>query len=749
MRRPRRRLEVSTFPFLAVLLCAMGSLILLLLVLDRRAKAVARAKAEEAVQVARAERDAAARAVAEAAAQRAAERAAEREQRERRRLALHDQLARTKGDLDDQLRSAEGRKADADRAVSAHRTHWRELLEVLGNQRQELAQAEQEASAGRGAIAEAEEMSESARKEAEGLSTRLRGLELVLAELKAARQREAQTYSLLPYRGRRGDSRRPLYIECTANGLMFHPDRRTLSRIAADAEIRAEVETRVEWQRKRVLAKGGQPDKRPYLLMLVRPDGIPSYYATVAALQGREIDFGYEFIDADWALDFPEDDTTAPTQPWMTAHRTPVAPSDPSAPTRKVTGLHPGRTEDGTESGEGDGGTAAGSAVARGGPSDLPPLPGTTGGGVGGLPSGGVPGATSAAPGGGGPGGAGGGSDLPPLPGSPGGTPGVGLRTGAAGAPGRGIPDQDGSLRGRPTPSAGAPVAMGQSTLVPAGPWVAAGAPAGPPRVGSGGGGTGGGTGSSSDLPPLQPGSGGSGAGSRAGSPNPDGTLPGTPRAPPEGGASPGQPAGTPGAAPGPSSGSPPLYPDGGAAPPPPAGGQPTGATTGGQAAGSPGSEGLAVRGQPGQGGTATPHDPDEPQAPRLDAGQLHGPEKPSPRAAPPRPPRLIGNRDWVIPVECRADGVVVRNLGQKIPLASLSVPAGTESPLLQAVKQMIARRQASVRSGEPPYRPQVRFMIYPDGLRTYFLTFPSLEPLGIPLTRQNVEADASPRPAP
>src|SRR5262249_12201478 len=50
MRRPRRRLSVSTFPFLAVLLCAMGSLILLLLVIDRPAKAGARAMGWQAAQ---------------------------------------------------------------------------------------------------------------------------------------------------------------------------------------------------------------------------------------------------------------------------------------------------------------------------------------------------------------------------------------------------------------------------------------------------------------------------------------------------------------------------------------------------------------------------------------------------------------------------------------------------------------------------------------------------------------------------
>jgi hypothetical protein len=61
----------------------------------------------------------------------------------------------------------------------------------------------------------------------------------------------------------------------------------------------------------------------------------------------------------------------------------------------------------------------------------------------------------------------------------------------------------------------------------------------------------------------------------------------------------------------------------------------------------------------------------------------------------------------------------------------------------------MITRRQATVRPGEPPYRPQVRFLIYPDGLRTYFLAFPALEPLGITMTRQDVKADATTRPAP
>ena len=56
MRRRRDGLKPETFPFLAVLLCALGALILLLLIMDRRAKAVARAKAAAAAERALADR---------------------------------------------------------------------------------------------------------------------------------------------------------------------------------------------------------------------------------------------------------------------------------------------------------------------------------------------------------------------------------------------------------------------------------------------------------------------------------------------------------------------------------------------------------------------------------------------------------------------------------------------------------------------------------------------------------------------
>jgi hypothetical protein len=188
-----------------------------------------------------------------------------------------------------------------------------------------------------------------------------------------------------------------------------------------------------------------------------------------------------------------------------------------------------------------------------------------------------------------------------------------------------------------------------------------------------------------------------------------------------------------------------------------PAGGSP-GATASAGPGGGPSGDGQASDGsnseppalgggKGGRPGGGQPQDPDEPHGPNLGAGVLHAPNEKQ-RELPPRPPRLIGNRDWVIAIDCRADGAVLRGSGVKFAPASPSARAG-DSALLQTLKQMIDRRQASVRPGEPPYRPQVRFFVHPDGLRTYDLTFPLLKPLGITMTRQNVEADPSERAAP
>jgi hypothetical protein len=109
-------------------------------------------------------------------------------------------------------------------------------------------------------------------------------------------------------------------------------------------------------------------------------------------------------------------------------------------------------------------------------------------------------------------------------------------------------------------------------------------------------------------------------------------------------------------------------------------------------------------------------------------------------KAATPPLGRILGNRDWLIYIECDADGVVVKQGNQRFTLQALSATGGGEHPLVQSVRQMIARRQATIRAGEPPYRPMLRFQVRPDGLRAYYLAYPLLEALQVPMARENVK---------
>jgi len=105
------------------------------------------------------------------------------------------------------------------------------------------------------------------------------------------------------------------------------------------------------------------------------------------------------------------------------------------------------------------------------------------------------------------------------------------------------------------------------------------------------------------------------------------------------------------------------------------------------------------------------------------------------------RPLLISGDRDYIIYVECRADGVVIYPARQLVPLSALQNDA-TGNPLLLTLQQMIDRRQASVRPGDLPYRPQVRFLVRPEHERTYHLAYPTLDRLPAAKTRQTLEPE-------
>jgi hypothetical protein len=752
MRRRRQALQVSTFPFLAVLLCAMGALILLLLVIDRRAKAVSRAKAEQA----------ATRAVSEEAKLAAAQQASRQAEWEQRRRQLHELLAREEETVVSRIKAVQDKTAATRLEVDAEETRIRELRQRLQAELGQVARTQDEVASKRAGIARAGDKVEASKQDLARLAGELARLEQTLRDLRALREREKQTYSLVPYLGRHGDSRRPIYVECTAAGLVFHPDRLVLEGPSlSPMRIRAEVERRIARSRTEVqvtaLQSPAGADKSAYLLMLVRPNGIASYYRTQTALVGLKIDFGYEFVEPDWILDFAGDDNTAAPQPWMTA-----GGSKSDAPGRGAdTGLRrpvpagigryrgiggPGQRADG----EADhAGTEAAQGQMRTGVAGIGPTAGGSGSGVLGVPSAGLSTPSIPYPPGGGPHGAlaGAGGD------SPGGKPVLLRPTGVGEKPAMTAIGFGNGLPGQGATGASNGSGPGSQGTADGGPWFAAGArntsptsvvsvgtaPAGgPARFGNPGSGPadsghaspspGTATNLSSGPPPAETGASASGlttgghdgserqgvgpSASGAANPAPGGdgiaaTLSGggVRNGPPVGEKSVGQQPGDP----------------------------TTGSASGSQAIGG----GQRTAGQGESGG-----EPGTPVSP-----YLSGPSTGKAYRLPPLPlSRLLGNRDWPILVECQADVVLVRALSLRVPAASLESSEAEAVRLVQAVQKMIADRQAAVRPGEPPYRPLIRFQVHPDALRIYYLIYPRFETLGLPLTRENIQPPRGPQ---
>lgn len=302
MRRPRSKLEVSTFPFLAVLLCAMGSLLLLLFIMDRRAKIAAQNQVSETL----AKRQARTKEEEDA---RQAEWEKARASLHATLLAQHGQLVgeanaldSSIGDVNAKLQNAALRHQDLTKKTQSESAKIDAIVFRIGDEQSKQKQAAANETKAKAEIAQA--------------TRELAELEFALQHLRSLKTREKPVYSLVPYRGKRGDARTPVYIECVRGGVCFQPDNKRVDGFDfTPGSIRLELERRVGALVAEKSAKEATPAsdlKRPYVLFLVRPEGITSYYQASSALKGYELDFGYELIDQDWTLDYGDAKSPAP-----------------------------------------------------------------------------------------------------------------------------------------------------------------------------------------------------------------------------------------------------------------------------------------------------------------------------------------------------------------------------------------------------------------------------------------------------
>lgn len=326
--RRRHQLKPDTFPFLAVLLCAMGSLILVLMELDRRARCAANARVEQAWH--KTEQDKA-ELLAHLRTEHEAERQRQLQARETRVAThqaevrhLHQQAhtaiaerSRVQTQLDDLLRAIQ-----ADRALQSN-------VEKQNEREQQTAeQIERDLTARRDQLDKSRKRIEGSRAEREQLTRDLLLLEATLRRLKELRERAGKTWSVVPYVGKRGLSRRPMYVECDRAGLVFHPER---TRIDGDSPSIVKITEEVQRRAREFAAKlpAGEKNREPYWMLLVRPNGIAAYYQFLQAVKPLDAAYGYEFIDAGWDLDFPDPGALPTPVEVATPLPSPVRRADP------------------------------------------------------------------------------------------------------------------------------------------------------------------------------------------------------------------------------------------------------------------------------------------------------------------------------------------------------------------------------------------------------------------------------------
>jgi hypothetical protein len=680
----------------------MGSLILLLLVIDRRAKVAARNRAAQT----------AAKLVQEQQEDVAARLADLRQ----RRQAAHDELQRQHEEAQAQLQDLNEQYQTAVVGVRNAHQHERNLQEKLRAEIARLEQTGKELDSQRTALAQSKSQIETSHSELARMSADLDALERALAELKAARQREERTYSLVPYRGKHGDNRKPLYIECAASGLIFHPDRKLIPEAKEMAvAARAEIERRIGGSRSNT-PTDGKTEAAPYLYLLVRPDGIPAYYRVQSAIQGLGVDFGYEFINEDWALDFPEKEDALPNQPWMQARGSSKTAPKPdgkpgqapaqaagSSPTR-VQGLLSSTTPASPGAATSSGDPSAGPGGKPGGTGLGPMI--AVGTGTYSPSTGGIPGSSPAGTGSGGVGKATGQAGQGGTSGGPG-----SLNAALSLAPPRTEPAN--GQGGGPFPGNGTQENARPQTAGPTAP-LAGDADTKKPTTSSKG------TAPSSAQATTRP------PGSAPAKPTvADGSLAASsPYLQPAPGKQPGASAENTAA-----------------------GGKQPVASADSAVAGSKGSPSKS-KAPSTAGSTGTPDDGTEADASPVQPPRLPGAPAPkSGKAPPPRPFLLNRVREWVIVIDCTTDSVILSPTGLHIATDSLLSDPRAGTTLAEAVHQLVDQRQAAVRPGDPPFRPQIRFDVHPNGLRTYHLVYPALEALQLPMTRQNLEPEVPSTP--
>ena len=280
MRRKRKQrnvLSVSLFPFLAVLICTLGALIVFLVLAVKAAEHDARVATQEQRQF-------------------------DELQTDQLQSELDLQLIRIEGLR--QVRPEAISKLERAKSLRGHlENEMRQIKDDairLATQLQRLKQPDHQTE-----LASLEIEEDQVRQAIDDARNQLAD---VRSQFKLP---EKVTYSIVPHSGTSGTFRRPIYVECTGDAVILQPmgikltsKDFKLANLPGNPLDSALLAIREYWNR---IDQDNEQGK-PYPLLIIRPHGATSYAAARRAMASWDDEFGYELVESEKQLDYGPSD---------------------------------------------------------------------------------------------------------------------------------------------------------------------------------------------------------------------------------------------------------------------------------------------------------------------------------------------------------------------------------------------------------------------------------------------------------
>ena len=293
----RNQLSVSLFPFLAVLICTLGVLIMLLVMAVKAA--------DDQVRQTQTQSDENQLAQIE-----------ELETAKEIRLAQVDGLEMVRPEALDRLSESRANRSHIEEQIrklkkEAHRV-GQELLE-LDRETKRIAQLKDPMAPELSEIPIFAEVDHSENQRAiEELESQIvLAQERLQAKRDSAEQNGPSRYAIVPHTGGGGTFRRPIFMECTADAITLRPSGIRLAKSEFVPPLEpgnmldsALLTIREYWQRYDLAGDQGAA----YPLIVVRPGGAQTFALARYAMKSWDDEFGYELVESEKLLEFGDQD---------------------------------------------------------------------------------------------------------------------------------------------------------------------------------------------------------------------------------------------------------------------------------------------------------------------------------------------------------------------------------------------------------------------------------------------------------